>query len=279
MHFTEPAKYIRLPHSSILQGLNGTNTTTLSNQLANILLAQLLHNRRIKHNLQAIRSGKSRLEGLPNLLLGVEHTLRLTLPSLKEDPVTGLGALGGRHQLHGALVVINLTGLDLGRGSEDHGAGFDAAHLDGLEIANDDDLAALHLLEGDMAVEAGADGSADLAFVLDVILVTSRVTHGDGGDVERVSVGVVDGLENVAYAEVDQARGEGGRGGRGLLRLGSLLLLFFLGLVASDNSSSGTLHLVDLVLGLILCAVDKSGSLVCIGGARRSGSGSGLFLL
>lgn len=271
--------WIYLSDNSTLQSLDRADATTLGNQLTNLSLAQLLNDAGIESNLKAVGGGESGLEHLPNLLLGVENALRLALPSLKVDTLTGLGAFGRSDQLNGALVVVNLTLLEFGRCGEDHGARLDASHLDGLEVGHNDDLAALHLLEGNKAVEAGADGSADLALVLGGIFA-GGIAHGDGGNEKRVGIRVVDGLEDVTNTEVDQAGGQRSSGSRGLLGLGGLLLLLLLGLVAASSAGHSGLGLANDLLGLVLDllglflgAVGKSGL------ASGSGGSSSLLLL
>lgn len=267
LHDIYPTLY--LPHNGTSQGLDGADTTALRNQLAQSGLAQDLDGTGIKSNLKRLSSGETRLEGLPDLLLGVELTLRLAVPALEEYLLTGLGTLGRSDKLDGALVVVDLTFLDLGGGGEDHGGGLDTTHLDRLEVADDNDLAALHLLERDEAVETRADGAADLALVLGGVLA-GGVAHGDGGDVERVGVGVVDGLQDVADTEVNEGRGRSSGGGGGLGLLGSLLLLLLLGLGVTGNS---LLDLGDLLLDLLLGAVDQAGL-----SGLTSGNGSLLLL-
>lgn len=240
-----------LSHNGILEAGDSADTTTLSNKTSTASLSKLLNNTRIKSDLKTISGSETRLESLPDLLLGVENTLGATLPALEPNTVAGLGTLGRSDELNWALVVVDLTLLDLGRGGEDHGAGLDAAHLDGLEVADHDDLAALHGLEGDEAVETRADGAADLTLVLDVVLVAGLVANSDGGNVEGVGVGVVDGLENVTDSEVNESRGErSSRGGSSLL-LGSLLLLLLLRLISSNLLLGRLNNLLDLLLGAI----------------------------
>ena len=190
------------------------------------------------------------------------------------------------------MVVLDAL-LRLGRGGEHHGARLDAAHLDGLEVADNDNLAALHLLERHEAVEARAHGAAHLALVLGRVLGAGRVADGDGGDVQRVGFRVLDGLEDVADAEVDETGGEG-RGGRrsGLgaaVLVDLLLLLLLLGLSSGGGGVGGGLD--DLVLDLdglldsggsdLLGAVDNGGGGALDGGSGglSGGKGSGLLLL
>lgn len=102
-----------------------------------------------------------------------------------------------------------LAFLDARGCGEHHGARLDAAHGDGLEVADGDDFAVLHLGERDEAVEAGADGADDLAFVLGGVFGAGGVAAGDGGDEKGVGVRVGFGLEDVADAQVDEGGGEG----------------------------------------------------------------------
>lgn len=174
------------------------------------------------------------------------------------------------------MVVLALLGD--GGGGEDHGAGLDAAHLDGLEVAHDDDLAALHLLEGNEAVEAGADGAADLALVLGVVVVAGGVADGNGGDVEGVGVGVVDGLEDVADSEVDEGGGERSSRGGSLLGLGGLLLLLLL-LASTSSGSTGGGTASDLLLDIGGNLLDLFHGTVDERGLGVAGGGLGLLLL
>ena len=214
-----------LSHDRVLQR-GDTAQPILSPQLRNArlllrpLAAQQRHLGNVEPNLQPIRGGEARLDGLPDLLLGVEHALGLALPALEEDVVARLALRGGVDKLDGALVRV-LAFFDLGAGGEHHGAGFDAAHGDGLEVADGDDLAVLHVGEGDEAVETGADGADDLAFVLGGVVGAGGVAAGDGGDEEGVGVGVGLRLQDVADAEVDEGGGEGLLdGGAGLVLAG-----------------------------------------------------------
>lgn len=277
---TATHKTAALSDSCILEGLDRANTARFSLELAyTILTLQLLDNTSIKGHLQGVRSGKSRLKGLPDLLLGVQLLLRLALEAIKEDTLAGLGVCRGVDQLDGALVPIILALFDLGACGEHHGAGLDAAHLDGFEVAYDDNLAALHLLERDEAVETRADGADDLAFVFLGIGGACRIAHGDGGDVEGVGVGVLDGLEDVADTQVDESGRERGGGWWGgflatVLVLGLLLLLLALAL-ASDGAYDGVLDLGDFFLG----AVDQCLLLAALSSSSSSGSLGSLLLL
>lgn len=262
---------MHLSDSSALQTLDGADTTALGDELAHVGLAELLDSLGVEHDLERVGGGEAGLEGLPDLLLGVEDALGLAVPALEEDPLSGLGALGRGDELDGALVFVDLALLEFRGGGEHHGGGLDAAHLDGLEVADDDDLAALHLLERDQAVEARADGAADLALILGSVLA-GGVAHGDGGDVEGVGVRVLDGLEDVADAEVDEGGREGRGGGGGLGLFGSLLLLLLLVLGLSRD---GLLGLGGDLLDLLLGAVDEGG----VTAGSGSSGGGGLLLL
>lgn len=297
-----------LPHNSILQRAHSAKTR-LRHQLRNTrllilpLTRQLRHLSHIKPNLQRIRSRESRLNSLPNLLLGVQHSLGLALPTLKKHTITSLGLRGRVDQLDGALVGV-LALLDLGRRGEHHGARLDAAHGDGLQVAHGDDLAVLHLGERDEAVEARAHGADDLAFVLGGVVGAGGVAAGDGADVEGVGIGVGFGLEDVTDAEVDKAGGErllgpgevsndmyplaiGGfwYSRRGLLGLGLLLLLLLLlrrrtlrrtASLTSDSRSHSLTRSLRLILSLLLLALLVSGALLARQRRGRSTLSSGL---
>lgn len=83
---------------------------------------------------------------------------------------------------------------------------------------------------------------------------------------------MVDGLEDVADAEVDEGRQQGSGDGGGLWLLGSLLLLLLLRLGSTGGTGDLLLDLLNLLLDLLLGAVDKRG-------LATSGSSSGLLLL
>ena len=118
------------------------------------------------------------------------------------------------------MVVLD-TRSETGRCGENHGAGLDATHGDRLQVADCDDAAVLHVLEGDEAVETGAHGADDLALVLGGVVGAGGVAAGDGGDEEGVGVGVGLRLQDVADAEVDEGGGEGLLdGGAGLVLAG-----------------------------------------------------------
>ena len=121
--------------------------------------------------------------------------------------------------------------------SEDHGGGFDASHGHGLEVADGDDLAVLHFLERDQAVQPGADSSHGLAgcFVQRGVLRVRGVAAVNGRDVQGVGVGVVHGTQDVTNTEVDDRRRE--RSSRCRRRLRLLGLLLFLLLLFAPSSS------------------------------------------
>lgn len=204
---------LHLPHHSILQRRH-TAQSRLRPQLRNpallvrALARQLRHNPDIEANLERLRRRKPGLNALPDLLLRVQHGLWLALPALKVHSIAGLAVCRGVDEFNRALVCV-LAFDNFGRRSEHHGAGLDAAHGDGLEIAYGDDFAVLHVGEGDQAVEAGADGAHDLAFVLGGVVCAGGIAAGNGADEEGVGVGVGLGFEDVADAEVDEGWGEG----------------------------------------------------------------------
>ncbi|KAG7038594.1 methionyl-tRNA synthetase [Colletotrichum scovillei] len=277
-----------LPHNGILQAGNSAKTARLGLELTKTLLSKRLNNTGIKGNGQVVGGGEAGLEGLPDLLLGVQDTLGFTFPALKVDTLTCLGIGGGSDELDRSLVVVDLAFLKLGRSGQNHGARLDAAHLDGLQVADNDDLAALHGLEGHETVEARADGAADLALVLSGFIV-GLVADGNGGDVEGVGLGVLDGLEDVADTEIDEGRGERGGSGSSLLGLGSLGLLLLLGLAlaGTDGGLDLVLGLGDNLLDLLASALILLGLLGAVGqglvtsssSTTGGGGSSGLLLL
>ena len=139
-------------------------------------------------------------------------------------------------------MVVDLPLLYPGGGGEHHGSGFDAPHGDGFEVADGDDFAILHFFDGNEAVEAGADGSDD--FLRGLVVGgggrTGGVAAGMGGAVEGGGVGGGDAAEDVADAEVDEARTQGCFGfGRDFGLLGGFFFLFFFGLLGEDLRGGG----------------------------------------
>lgn len=107
--------YSRLSHLGTGQAGNSANTTALSDQLGNASLAELLDDAGVESNLKSVGGGEAGLEGLPDLLLGVEDTLGLSVEALEEDALTSLGIRRGGHELDRAIVVV-LTLLGDGGG-------------------------------------------------------------------------------------------------------------------------------------------------------------------
>src|SRR4051812_4411743 len=90
----------------------------------------------VKGNLEVTGGSEARLESLPDLLLGVELLLGLAIvPALEADALTGRGIGGRVDQLDGAGVRV-LALSDAGRRGENHGAGLDATHGHGLQVAH-----------------------------------------------------------------------------------------------------------------------------------------------
>lgn len=240
---------------------------------------QLLNSSHVERDVLGISGGEANLAVVPNLLLGVQDWLRLTLPALEVHAVTSLSGDRRVDKLDGTSVVVLDTRCETRRGGENHGAGLDAAHGDGLEVADGDDLAVLHVLERNQAVEARADGTDGLALVLGSVVGAGCVAAVDGADVKRVGVGVSLGLEDVSDTQVDLSRRErllnsSGLGGLGLLLL--LLLLFLLD--ARDVGSDGACNLLASLLSLLTGLLGLLLNRLAGRGLAASGS-SGLLLL
>src|SRR3569833_4019955 len=114
-----------LPHLGSLQRLDCAYATTLGYEFAQAFLPELLDHGGFKAHLQVIRSCETRLEHLPDLLLGVELLLRVALPAFKVDSLAGLGCRRRVHQLDGSAVGVDLALLQLRRRGEHHGRRLD----------------------------------------------------------------------------------------------------------------------------------------------------------
>ena len=89
-----------------------------------------------------------------HLLLGVEDSLRLTtLKTFDPNLVAWLAARGRVHGLDTSVLAV------LGGGAEEHSVRLDAAHRNGLEVANTNHHAVLHLLDGHKVDQSTKDGS------------------------------------------------------------------------------------------------------------------------
>lgn len=273
------------PNRGTLQALHRADASRLRNQFSNggLTSASLSSHgrdrRAVERNLQVIRGGETGLEGLPDLLLRVQHLFGLALaPALEEDALTGLSVRGRVDQLDGTGVRVLALG-DAGGGGQHHCTGLDAAHGDGLEVADGDDLAALHLLERDEAVQTRADGAdCKTGFLVHGgVLGAGSIATVNGRDVEGIGVGVVDRAQDVTDTQVDE--GWGWRRSRCRSRLGLLLLLLFLFLLllllgwrcpfSSRLGSLGSLSLLRLALSndkrlLAGCTLRRSSSLLLL---------------
>lgn len=238
-------------------------------------LLKLLNSGHIESDLLGLSCGEADLAVVPNLLLGVQNGLGLALPALKIDTVTSLSGNGWVDELDRTGVVVLHTRCEAGRCGENHGAGLDAAHGDGLEVADCHDLAVLHVLERNEAVEARADGADDLALVLGGVVCAGCVAAVDGADKERVGVRVPLSLENVSNAQVNHGRCERLLDSGSLGRLGLLLLLLLLDArdLGSDSACDLLASLLSLLAGLLGLLLDLLGSR-CL-----STSSGGLLLL
>jgi len=168
-------------------------------------------------------------------------------------------------------VVVLDTRCEAGRSGEDHGAGLDATHGNGLEVADGDDLAVLHVLEGNEAVKTRADSADNLALVLGGVVGTGCVAAVDGADEQRVGVGVPLSLEDVSNAQVDHGGCERLLDSSGLGRLGLLLLLLLLD--TRDLGGDSTCDILGLLAGLLRLLLDRLAS------RSLTTSGGGLLLL
>ncbi|KAH0238475.1 hypothetical protein KCV06_g506, partial [Aureobasidium melanogenum] len=104
----------RLSDSGASKRLNSANTR-LSLELSNTaiaLLDKLRHSRDLESNLEVLGSGEARLEGLPNLLLGVEDGLGLAFVAIEVDAVASDGTFRDVDEFDGAAVVVLLALLD-----------------------------------------------------------------------------------------------------------------------------------------------------------------------
>lgn len=231
-------------------GLEGGKTSPAA-------LFELLDSRHVECDLLGLSRGEANLAVVPDLLLGVQNRLRLALPALEVHTVTSLGSDRWVDELNGTGVVVLDARCEARRRGENHGAGLNAAHGDGLEVTDCHDATVLHVLEGNEAVEARADGPDGLSLVLGRVVCAGSVAAVDGADEERVGVGVSLGLENVSNTQVDHGRRERLLDSGSLGRLGLLLLLLLLDARDLGSNRAGDLvasflHLLTGLLGLLL---------------------------
>jgi hypothetical protein len=111
----------------------------------------------------------------------------------------------------------------------------------------------LHLFKRYKAIETGAYSSNDGAFVIRGIISTGRISAGNGRNVERIGIRMIDGLDDVAHSHIDQRRRERWLWCRSLLWFGSLFLLLLLLPLLSRFSDDGILDLPEFPGSLVLC--------------------------